>query len=91
MVCACCVVDELDAVVGYVGVERARGRPGEGSAVGVFFDDWVEGFDVFAGAAEEDEGDGAGGCGLLKMLVLRFEDEMGRGKRKRGNVRSRLW
>lgn len=64
MIRAGCVVDELDAVVGGVGLEGGGGRPGVGAAVVGVFDDGVEGEDVFGGAAEEDEGYGAGGGGL---------------------------
>ena len=64
MIRAGCVVDELDAVVGGVGLEGGGGRPGVGAAVGGAFDDGVEGEDVFGGAAEVDEGFGAGGGGL---------------------------
>lgn len=64
LVRAGCVVDKLDAVVGGVGFEGGRGRPGVGAAVIGAFDDGVEGEDVFGGAAEEDEGYGAGGGGL---------------------------
>jgi len=58
------VVDELDAVVGGVGLEGGGGRPGVGAAVVGAFDDGVEREDVLGGAAEEDERYGAG-CGWL--------------------------
>ena len=69
MVGAGCVVDELDAVVGGIGLEAGLGGPGVGAAVLGAFDDGVEGNDVFRGTTEEDERYGAG-CGWLKVVSI---------------------
>lgn len=58
------VVDDLQPVVRDVGLERGGGRPGVAAAVGDGLDDAEDGNVVLGGAAAEDEGDGAGACGL---------------------------
>ena len=59
LVITAAVLDDLEAVVGYIRLEGSGGCPGEGAGVGGALGDAGDGKDVRGGAAEEDEGDGA--------------------------------
>jgi hypothetical protein len=54
------IVNELEAVVRGVCLERRSRGPDEGAAVGDTDDDGAEGNDVGRGAAEQDEGHAVG-------------------------------
>jgi hypothetical protein len=54
------IIDDLETVVGDIGLELGGRSPGEGSGVGDALDDGVERLDVGGRATEEDQGDGVG-------------------------------
>jgi hypothetical protein len=65
LVLAVDVVNQLETVVGGIGLEIGRGGPGEGARVGdADGKGSTEGNDVGRGATEKDQGDGVPGSGL---------------------------